>query len=86
MQRIWIIFFMLCLLYGGIVARLFYWQIIHGNELKNQALAQYAKRVTLQSNRGAILFSDGSPFVLNQPSYHVYADPYHIPDKRYFAS
>jgi cell division protein FtsI/penicillin-binding protein 2 len=80
-RRIWLIFTLISLLYLGIFFRLFYWQILRAQELKVKALSQYAEKVVLQPSRGIITASDGSPLVLNQSSYLVYAEPHRIEDK-----
>ncbi len=85
MQRLWIVFIGINLIYIGLFLRLLYWQVIHGKTLRTQAIAQYGKTIPLPSKRGSILASDGSPLVLNQPSYLVYADPFLIDNPHYFS-
>lgn len=64
-----------------ITIRLFYWQIIHGATLRAQAVTQYFQNITLPAHRGSIVSSDGSPIVINQPAFLVYAKPPEIPNK-----
>ncbi len=84
-RRIWSVFIVISLLYVGILLRLFYWQVVYGETLKTRALSQYSEKVKLLPNRGSILSSDGSPLVINQPSFLAFAEPQHITDKPQFA-
>lgn len=64
------------LLLGGVIARLFYWQVIHRTQLQAEAESQYRRTVTHQGQRGKILTSDGYLLVSNQPVYRLYAEPH----------
>lgn len=78
MVRIWIVFCVIVLFYGLLIARLFYWQVIRSSALRLEAASQYDVSFTLPAERGAILASDGKPLVLNQSAYLVYAQPRNI--------
>lgn len=86
MQRIHIIFAVLVLFYIGIIARLFYWQILQGHELQVSAASQHDIQRTIPAKRGEIVTSDGAILVTNQPSYFIYAEPQHIEQKDRFAA
>ncbi len=75
MWRIWTVFGIICLLFTLVAARLFYWQIIAGDQLRIAAAAQYFMEFTLPAVRGQIVSSDGSPLVTNQPAFLLYAQP-----------
>lgn len=81
MQRIQILFAVIALLYIGIVARLFHWQILQGDGLRVSAAAQHAQHLRLMPDRGEILTSDGASLVVNQPAYFLYAEPNLIENK-----
>ncbi len=55
--------------------RLFYWQVVKGDELRAEASAQYHLNLTVPANRGAIVAIDGSPLAMNQEGWLVYAQP-----------
>src|SRR3990167_1941064 len=57
----------------GIVARLFYWQVLSGDKLQAVAEIQRSSTIEIQSTRGRILAADGYPLVTNQPSYLLFA-------------
>lgn len=78
MNRSRTLFIGLVLVYGAIVLRLFYWQIIHGERLRADASSQHYTSLTVPAIRGAILDSNKSPFVINQPAYLVFAEPRRI--------
>ncbi|MDP3888761.1 MAG: penicillin-binding protein 2 [bacterium] len=65
------IFFVILTL--GIVARLFYWQIISGSKLQALAESQRTSSIEIPTTRGDILASDGFPMATNQEGYLVSA-------------
>lgn len=75
MARIWVVFSIIAVLYGLLVARLFYWQVIRSSSLRLTAVSQYNLTFTLPSQRGSIIASDGKSVVLNQSAYLVFAEP-----------
>jgi cell division protein FtsI/penicillin-binding protein 2 len=85
MWRIWFVFSLFILLASGIVARLFYWQIISGYHLRAQATAQYKLELTLPSERGNIITSDGYPIVMNKSASLIYAEPKNIENSKVFS-
>lgn len=85
MWRIWTLFGFIILLFGAIVIRLFYWQIIQGDTLKAEANAQYNMELTIPAVRGTIAASDNSPLAMNQQASLVYAQPKVIENANVFA-
>lgn len=76
--------FVLCFfvfLFGLIISRLFYWQVVRAQELAALGQAQYGRQVALTAERGEIKTSDGFPIAANKLSYLVYANPKTIRDK-----
>lgn len=85
MWRIWFVFSLFILLIFGIIARLFYWQIISGYHLKAEATAQYKLELTIPAERGSIITSDGYPLVMNKSASLVYAEPANIENRKVFS-
>ena len=84
--RLRLIFVVLVFIFLGIIARLFYWQIINGGQLRGTAALQYQDYKKIPAKRGDILSTDETPIVVNQPSYLVYAEPPHVEDAALFSS
>ncbi len=61
----------------AVVARMFYWQIVRGEDLARSASAQYESKKLVSAPRGSILASDKSWFAVRTTSYLVYAS---LPD------
>ncbi|MCB9812808.1 MAG: penicillin-binding protein 2 [Pseudomonadales bacterium] len=59
----------------AITVRLFYWQIVKGDSLQQQAENQYRRSVTLTGNRGSIYTSDGYTLVTNKRVYTLFVQP-----------
>lgn len=78
MRRIYLVFGFIVLWYFLIISRLFYWQIISGENLREQASAQYFTELKLPASRGQILTADGSPLALNKLGFFIYADTKNI--------
>jgi cell division protein FtsI/penicillin-binding protein 2 len=57
------------LFFAIILGRLFYWQIIKNQELKEKSLSQTYKLTKTSPKRGLILASDDYPLTLNENSY-----------------
>jgi len=62
----------------GVVARLFYWQVIHRTRLQAEAENQYQRTITNVGKRGKIFTSDGYLLVTNAPVYRLYAEPQNL--------
>jgi len=85
MWRIWFVFSLFILLVVGIIARLFYWQIISGYHLKAEAAAQYKLELLIPAERGSIMTADGYPLVMNKSASLVYAEPKQIENTKTFS-
>ncbi|MDP3997999.1 MAG: penicillin-binding protein 2 [bacterium] len=59
---------------AAIIVRLFYWQIVKGEELAAIAERQHFESLEIPALRGEIRASDGSLLVGNQGTYLVYAE------------
>ncbi len=68
-----------------LIGRLFYWQVIKGEELATQARNQYVEGVTIEAARGSILASDGTWLTANSSNYLVFANPSRIQDAKIVA-
>lgn len=62
------------ILFLGLTARLFYWQIVKGAELSSEAQAQYNSSTVTSAPRGNIMASDGSFWVLRTNAWLVYVN------------
>lgn len=74
-NRIRLYKYLLVLAFIALIFRLYYWQIIKGEELSEQARSQYVEGVTIQAERGSILASDGTWLAANTESFLIYANP-----------
>lgn len=86
MSRVSVGFFIIISVFVFVTIRLFYWQVIAGESLRNQAEKQYFLEFTLPSTRGTILASDGSPLVMNSPAFLAYAQPQKIKNPLQFVN
>ncbi len=77
--RIVLVFF--TLIFGVIVIRLFYWQIVKADELFKLGQIQYGDSIKIEPVRGEIETSDGFPIAANKISYLLYGNPKEIKDK-----
>jgi len=78
--RLLLIFFII--LFGIVIIRLFYWQIVKAQELSDLGQQQYGQALTVPAERGEIRTSDGFPIATNKISYVVFANPKEIKDKQ----
>lgn len=77
--RIVLIFF--TLVFGVIILRLFYWQVVKAEELKALGQIQYGQSIKIEPLRGEIETSDGFPIAANKISYLLYANPKELKEK-----
>lgn len=56
----------------ALIARLFYWQIVHGQELAQRADSQYFDSLELPADRGNILSSDKTVLAGSVPTFLLY--------------
>jgi len=64
-----------------VLVRLFYWQIIRGEELKNIGLSQSTDSLVISSKRGDIFSADNYPIATNKTSYLLYSNPRVLSEK-----
>lgn len=62
-------------LFSLVAARLFWWQVIKGDSLSEDAKKQYGSSIVTSAVRGNILASDGSPWVIRKSAWNVWANP-----------
>lgn len=72
-NRLWVIFVIIILMLLTVSARLFYWQVVMAEELRESADAQHISSETISPRRGEIFASDGFPLVQNKPIYSLTA-------------
>lgn len=80
-QRARFVILALYTLFAVIAARLFYWQIVMGDELTQQAELQYTRTLTKEGLRGTVTTSDGHLLVGNQEVYTLFAQPQVLTEK-----
>jgi len=68
-----------------LVIRLFYWQVVNAEDLKDYGLSQSTESLDVPASRGQILASDGFALATNKISYLVYANPRLVSDKDVYA-
>lgn len=85
MWRATVVFTLIAIAFIFIILRLFYWQVVAGESLRQEASDQYYLGLTLPATRGEIRTSDEAPLAMNVPAYLVYAEPKQIIDKDTFA-
>lgn len=59
-------------LFGLLLGKLFYWQVLARDDLQRIALAQQQTTVEVPAKRGEILFADGWPLATNQLAFLAY--------------
>lgn len=69
------------LLYLVVIARLFYWQAIRAEELREIGKKQSSQTIPVPSLRGQILSRDDFPLATNNISYVLYSNPKIVEDK-----
>jgi cell division protein FtsI/penicillin-binding protein 2 len=72
------IFFLI--FFSAIVMRLFHWQIVEAEVLRERGLNQYVRIDNVLPKRGDILSSDGFPLATSTTTYYLYANPREVED------
>lgn len=72
--RIKLLALLFILVFVGLITRLFFWQIIRGKELAQQAKNQHQVGRQLSAPRGNILASDGTTLAARAEGYLVFAE------------
>ncbi len=73
--KIRVLFVLFILLFSALTVRLFYWQVIEGRTLADQAKDQHTSSLVTSAPRGNILASDGTPWVARMTAWNVWANP-----------
>lgn len=69
------------IVFGVIILRLFYWQVVKASELSKLGQIQYGENIKIEPIRGEIETSDHFPIAANKISYLLYANPKEIKNK-----
>ncbi len=85
MLRYRIVLLVFTLIFGIVLLRVFYWQVVKASELSKLGESQYGKSIKIEPIRGEIKTSDGFPIVANKISYLLYANPKEIKNKNHLA-
>lgn len=81
MIRFKTILFLFTIVFGLIILRLFYWQVVKADELSSLGKTQYGGSITVEPIRGEIKTSDGFSIAANKITYLAYANPKEIKNK-----
>ena len=73
--RLGFVFAVLCLLAGGLVARLAYWQVVEGVQLKSKIVKQHELDLTVPARRGSIFDTNRELLAGTVSVDFVYAHP-----------
>lgn len=74
-SRLFIILGVFFLLFLAVLVRIFYWQIIEGEQLRELGRQQSTQSLVSTAKRGDIFFSDKFPLATNKISYLLHANP-----------
>lgn len=80
-SRAWILFLVLALLFATDIGRLFYIQVVKGEEYADKAQSQQLSDTEIKANRGAIYDSEGNILAQSATVWTVFLDPSNITDK-----
>ncbi|MFI3230427.1 MAG: penicillin-binding transpeptidase domain-containing protein [bacterium] len=73
--RLFVMFVVICGLFGVLLSKLYTLQIIQGEYLTNQVLGTISKPINLDAPRGSIYDKFGRPLAVNESSFTVNIDP-----------
>jgi len=79
-SRFIVIFLIVSVFYLVLAGKLFYWQVVKAEEIKEIRDIQSTESFELLPKRGEILFSDNFPIATNNINYLTYANPKIIKD------
>lgn len=74
-KRLYIVCTLFLLMFIAVLIRLFFWQVATFDLLKGLSERQTMTSLAIPAHRGKIFASDGSPMVLNQRAFLVFAEP-----------
>lgn len=83
--RLFLVIILFFVLYAALIARLFYWQVVKGEELKKVGENQSLEILELVPKRGEVRTSDNYPLATNTITYLAYTNPKVIKDKESYA-
>lgn len=63
------------LMFSALILKLFYWQVVMGQELKQEASYQYNGSKKITAVRGSIYASDGTWLVTNRTNWLMFSEP-----------
>lgn len=72
--RLWVIQVLILALFGTLLARLWYLQVVVGNEFQKAAESNVIRTVDIPAPRGLIVDSQGRPLVTNRTSWVITVD------------
>lgn len=81
MIRFRTILFLFTIVFGFIILRLFYWQVVKADELSNLGKTQYGGSIVVEPIRGEIKTSDGFSIAANKITYLAYVNPKEVKNK-----
>lgn len=74
-SRLTIVLVIFSAFYFVILMKLFYWQVVKADSLREAGRTQSSLSLVTTAKRGDILFNDGFPVATNKISYLLYANP-----------
>ena len=80
-SRAMILFLVLALLFATDIGRLFYIQVVKGEEYADKAQSQQLSDTEIEANRGAIYDSEGNILAQSATVWTVFLDPSNITDE-----
>lgn len=80
-SRAFILFLVLALLFATDIGRLFYIQVVKGEEYADKAQSQQLSDTEIEANRGTIYDSEGNILAQSATVWTVFLDPSNITDK-----
>lgn len=83
--RLGFVLIVFIILYALVISKLFYWQVIRSQDLREAQRIQSSESLFLPARRGDILTKDKFPLVTNQYSYLLYSNPKIVKDKDIYA-
>lgn len=79
-RRLIAMFFLLMLLFAGMLSRLFVLQIVEAPELEAIAAKQRQRDIPFPARRGTVFDRSGAPLAISADLQTVFADPEHVED------
>lgn len=73
-NRLHVVMLVFAVLFSLVLSKLFYWQIVKGSELKQEASYQYNGSKKITATRGSILANDGTWLVANRTNWLLFAE------------